>query len=179
MGTSNWLHRLLQANLLLAASVSTRSTAARHQTQPLQLDTMLWSAEHLLANRGVMRTPSGPTAAVAKAFLTLNESNRGGPGAAWEALPEYDPTARPRYYSVMNKSATPPSGDKHDVRRERLLRHVSTASCAWFSDCCCCCHLHAVSRLRVVLLAMQRRVWEGCSATARRPLRALLLGCLP
>lgn len=70
----------------------------------------LWDGAHLARARAQLADGTASAALVA-AVEKLNET-------AYQSLPEYDPSARPAFYSVMNKSATAPSGDKHGERPE-------------------------------------------------------------
>jgi hypothetical protein len=74
---------------------------------PFDPPLMLWDGPQLLKGRA--QIAAGSASASLRATVTkLNAT-------AYQSLPEYDPgPLRPRYYSVMNKSSIPPSGDKHD-----------------------------------------------------------------
>ena len=104
------------------------------------------------------------SAALRAAVTALNTT-------AYQSLPEYDPgPLRPSYYSVMNKSQVPPSGDKHDFLVSPMLRlGLPQISSAVISP----------TGLRKLLLALQRRMRRGRAATTGRPLRAVLHERLP
>ena len=69
------------------------------------------------------------SAALRAAVTALNTT-------AFQSLPEYDPgPLRPSYYSVMNKSQVPPSGDKHDfLVSTTLIAEAWTSSDQFSSD---------------------------------------------
>ena len=105
------------------------------------------------------------SAALRAAVTALNTT-------AYQSLPEYDPgPLRPSYYSVMNKSQVPPSGDKHDflVSTSLLRLGLPQISSAVISP----------TGLRELLLALQRRMRRGRAAPTGRPLRAVLHERLP
>ena len=108
------------------------------------------------------------SAALRAAVTALNTT-------AFQSLPEYDPgPLRPSYYSVMNKSQVPPSGDKHDflvgLSTTLLLRlGLPQISSAVISP----------TGLRKLLLALQRRMRRGRATPTGRPLRAVLHERLP
>ena len=87
--------------VLLLGATSTAGTPL-----PFSPPLMAWDGTHLLSVRQQIADGTA-TPRLREAVDALNAT-------AYTSLPEYDPGLRPLYYSVMNKSSTAPSGDKHD-----------------------------------------------------------------
>ena len=94
-----------------AAADATSSAGPTPFDPPL----MLWDGPHLRKGRQLIADGTAP-ASLRTAVTTMNAT-------AYQSLPEYDPGLRPRYYSVMNKTATPPRSDHNATALMELPLH--------------------------------------------------------